>query len=340
MHDLLVSQNAEPRNRALTATPSEPVRRLDPPRVAPVLVLEDVSKWYGPVIGVNQVSLELGPGITGLVGHNGAGKSTLLQLAAGLIAPDLGRVLVCGVNAATPAAKRHVGFCPDLDQFFEDMTGRAFLMTIAQLNGYARAEAARRVQEMLELVNMNQSADRPLSSYSKGMRQRIKLAQAILHDPALVLLDEPLSGVDPVGRRDLVAVFLKLSRQGKCLLVSSHELDELEKLTDRVAIMAAGRIAAVGTRTQIRELLDQHPHAIRIVCDRCTELAQTALTWQDVVGIERVGDELLIRTTSPARFFERVSHFVLEEHVEIQRLETLDESTADVLQYLLGGKRA
>src|SRR5262245_42491577 len=165
----------------------------------PPLLFEHVSKWYGPVIGVNQVTLELRPGITGLVGANGAGKSTLLRLATGQLRPDLGRVRVLGRDAWSAAAKRHVGYCPELDAFYEEMSGRKFVEAMARLYGFTAREARRRTEEVLEFVGMADRADRRLRGYSKGMRQRIKVAQALVHDPQLLVLDEPLSGVDPVG---------------------------------------------------------------------------------------------------------------------------------------------
>jgi ABC-2 type transport system ATP-binding protein len=304
----------------------------------PVLLFDRVSKWYGPVIGINQVTLELRPGITGLVGHNGCGKSTLLRLAAGQIRPDLGSVQIAGHDAWTADAKRHIGYCPELDIFYEEMSGRRFVQTMARLVGYPRAEALQRTEETLELVGMNDRADRRIAGYSKGMRQRIKLAQALLHDPELLLLDEPLSGIDPIGRRESIDLFKELSRRGKCLLISSHELDELEKLTDHVAIMAAGRIAAVGTLTQIRDLLDDHPLSIRIASDQDRLLATALLELDEVVGIDRLDGYLLIRAKTPRRFFQRLGEIVLDRMIEIRHLETLDESTRDVLGYLLGGK--
>ncbi len=303
-----------------------------------MLLFHHVSKWYGPVIGINQVTLELHPGITGLVGHNGSGKSTLLRLAAGQMKPDLGTVSVAGVPAWNSEAKRHIGYCPELDTFYEEMSGRRFVQTMARLVGYTRAETIRRTESTLELVGMRDRADRPVGGYSKGMRQRIKLAQALLHDPELLLLDEPLSGIDPIGRRESIELFRELSARGKCLLISSHELDELEKLTDHIAIMSAGRIAAVGTLTQIRELLDDHPLTIRIACDRNRELACILLEWDDVVGVDRDGVYLRVRARNPRRFFRQLGETVLDRMLEIQHLETLDESTQDVLGYLLGGK--
>lgn len=306
-----------------------------------VLFFDHVSKWYGPVIGANQVTLELRPGITGLVGHNGSGKSSLMRLAAGQTKPDLGRVLVCGHDAWSAEAKRHVGYCPELDIFYEEMSGRRFVETMARLMGFPRATARARTAEVLELVGMTARADRALAGYSKGMRQRIKLAQALIHEPELLLLDEPLSGIDPIGRREAVTLFKELARRGMCLLISSHELEELEKLTDQVAIMAAGRIAAVGTVTTIRDLLDQHPLTIRIRSPQQRRLAELLLGCDNVVGLDRVAGEetLIVRAANPRRFFRAIADLAINETIEIHHLEALDESTHDVLGYLLGGRR-
>ncbi|MCI0463247.1 MAG: ATP-binding cassette domain-containing protein, partial [Gemmataceae bacterium] len=219
------------------------------------------------------------------------------------------------------------------------MSGRRFVETMARLCGYPRAEARRRAGEVLELVGMAGRADGRLRGYSKGMRQRIKLAQALLHDPELLLLDEPLSGIDPIGRRESLGLFLELARRGKCLLVSSHELEELEKLTDHVAIMARGRVAAIGALPQIRDLLDNHPLSIRIDCDQPRKLAAALLDLEDVAGVELAhGDTLLVRARNPRRFFRELTGLVLEEHFEVRHLETLDDSTQAILGYLLGGR--
>jgi ABC-2 type transport system ATP-binding protein len=322
---------------------------------APVLLCQRVSKWYGPVIGVNQVTLELRPGITGLVGSNGAGKTTLMRLITGHLRPDLGRVEVMGRNAWAAAAKRHVGYCPEVDAFYEEMSGRQFVEAMARLSGYAAAEARRRAAAALESVGMGGRAERRLGGYSKGMRQRVKLAQALLHDPELLVLDEPLSGIDPVGRAEFIALFRALAAQGKCLLISSHELDELQKLTDHVAVMARGRIAAVGSVAQIRDRLDDHPLAVRVDVargpeesgrDRRRDLAGALLRFPDVIGVELLEDEpgeegvgrLLVHTRNPRAFFQDLSRLVLEECYDVRRLETLDESAEAVLGYLLGGR--
>jgi ABC-2 type transport system ATP-binding protein len=328
----------------------------------PVLLCQRVSKWYGPVIGVNQVTLELRSGITGLVGSNGAGKSTLMRLITGQLRPDLGRVEVYGHDAWSTASRRHVGYCPEVDVFYEEMSGRQFVEAMARLCGSPRREAHRRTEAVLERVGMAGRAERCVRGYSKGMRQRIKLAQALLHDPELLVLDEPLSGIDPVGRAEFIRLFRDLAEQGKCLLISSHELEELEKLTDHIAIMAHGRIAAVGTVAQIRDRLDNHPLLIRIDVkktaphangqataegDEQRRLASALLKLRDVVGVELldcrpedVVEPVLVRARNPQRFFQELTRLVLEEWYEISRLETLDDSTQAVLGYLLRGRSA
>jgi ABC-2 type transport system ATP-binding protein len=306
----------------------------------PLLLFQHVSKWYGPVLGVNQVTLELRGGITGLVGANGAGKSTLMRLATGQLRPDIGSVWVCGRAAWRAEAKRHVGYCPDVDAFYEEMSGRQFVETMARLCGFPWRQARQRTADVLALVGMGGRAERRLRGYSKGMRQRIKLACALVHDPELLILDEPLNGVDPIGRKELLGLFRDLAGNGKCLLISSHELEELEKLTDHVAIMARGRIAAVGNLAQIRELLDHHPLSVQVACDQPRSLAGVLLGLVDVVGVDLGdGDTLVVRARNPQRFFRDFARLVLEEDLQIRHLEALDDSARAIVGYLLGGRR-
>jgi ABC-2 type transport system ATP-binding protein len=321
----------------------------------PILSCQKVSKWHGPVIGLNQVTLLLHGGITGLVGPNGAGKSTLMRIITGQSRPDLGQVSVCGTDAWSARARRHVGYCPDTDVFFEEMSGRQFVEAMARLCGYRAAEARARSEEALKVVGMADRANRRLRGYSKGMRQRIKLAQALLHDPELLVLDEPLSGIDPVGRWEMVELFQALAQQGKCLLISSHELDELEKLTDHVAIMVRGRIAGIGTVADIRDRLNHRPLTIRLDVQRSAEAADrnssegpraflaALVRLPDVLAVEVMEEadafsRVQVRARNPRRFFQELTRLVLEEWYEIRHLETLDDSTHAVLGYLLGGQ--
>jgi ABC-2 type transport system ATP-binding protein len=349
MPDLLESSDPRGRNHPVEVQAAQPEavpaafgKTVPRPqaRQAPALLFDRVSKWYGPVIGVNLVTLELRGGVTGLVGANGAGKSTLLRLAAGLLRPDIGRVDICGRDAWSAKAKRQIGYCPDTDSFYEDMSGRQFVETMARLEGYRLPDARLRAAQALELVGMADRARRQLRAYSKGMRQRVKLAQALVRDPAVLILDEPLSGVDPIGRQEILALLAELADQGKCLLVSSHELEELEKLTDHIAIMTRGRIAAVGTLAQIRGLLDQHPLTVRVCCDRPRDLAATLMAMDHVVSVE-IGDNgaVIARVRNPQHFFRDLPRLVLEEQYEVRHLETLDDSAHAVLTYMLRGRQ-
>jgi len=302
-----------------------------------LLLFEQASKWYGSVLALNQVTLELTGGITGLVGANGAGKSTLIRLATGQLRPTLGAVSIRGVPAADWRARRLVGYCPDIDAFYEDMSGRAFVRSMAQLCGYTPNETRRRTENALEQVGMTDRADRKLQGYSKGMRQRIKLAQALLHDPELLVLDEPLSGIDPIGRQELLELFQRLAARGKCLLISSHELEALEKLTNHVAIMARGRIAAVGALQRIRELLDDYPTSVRVGVPNPREAARLFLALPDTIAVDIEESSVVVKAHHPKRFFADLGRLVVAERLEIGSLEPLDESAHAILGYLLGG---
>ena len=319
-----------------------PLRPLGTPAPPALLRFEDVSKWYGPVLALNQVWFPLHAGITGLVGANGAGKSTLIKLATGMVRPTLGRVTVAGVDAGDPRARRLVGYCPDHDAFYEDLTGRQFVHTMAKLCGFGRAEARDRTEAVLDRVGMTGRADRKLRGYSKGMRQRVKLAQALLNDPKLLILDEPLSGVDPVGRQELLDVFRGLAEQGKALLISSHELEELEKLTDEVIVMARGRIADRGTVSAIRDRLDNFPLTVRIDTPSPRRLARSLLAdgMPEVLACEldpADARSLLVKVQRPREFFARFGRLAVDEMLDVTRFEPLDDSAHAVLGYLLGG---
>ncbi len=304
--------------------------------LAPLVEFREVSKWYGPVIGVNEVSFELGAGITGLLGANGAGKTTLIKLLAGQLRPSLGEVSVCGVRAWSAAAKSHVGYCPDVDAFYEEMSGRAFVRTMARLHGFDRRAAQERTEAALAEVGMLDRADRRLRGYSKGMRQRIKLAQALVHDPDIIVVDEPLNGIDPVGRRELMELFRSLTSRGKTLLVSSHILDEMDTLADRVLFMGRGRLLASGTLKEIRDMLDNYPLHVRINSDRARDLASRIVHWELVRGVEVRGtDELWLQVHRPSEFFPRFTNLVVDEGFEIERLQTTDASAGAIFDYVM-----
>ena len=298
--------------------------------------LTGVSKWYGPVMGVNDVTLRLAPGITGLVGPNGAGKSTLMKLLTGQLRPSLGSVRVHGRNAWSAAAKSHLGYCPDVDAFYEEMSGRSFVRTIAQLHGFSRRQAERRTEEVLADVAMTDRAARPLGSYSKGMRQRIKLAQALVHDPQILVLDEPLNGVDPVGRAEMTGLFRRLVAAGKVILLSSHILEDMDRLADHILFISHGRILASGSLSQIREMLDDQPLKIRLGAPNARRLAARLLEWDFVRAVEMEGDgELVVQVRQPKRFFGLIADLAVDEGFAIDRLQVRDASTEAVFHYLM-----
>jgi ABC-2 type transport system ATP-binding protein len=298
------------------------------------LTFEHVTKFYGPVIGVNDISCRVGPGITGLLGSNGAGKSTLLKLASGQLRPTLGRVTLGEHDAWSTAAKRVLGYSPDINQFYEEMTGFEFVWTLARLHGYTRREARERTLRAIEEVGMADRSGRRIAGCSHGMRQRIKLAQAIVHDPEILLLDEPMTGIDPGGRREFGDLLSKLAERGKTILVSSHLLAEVEQLTDSILVISRGRILAWGTLAEIRAMLDDQPFQVEIGSTAPRRWAERLVTAEDVEAVELRGDRLTVRTREPQKFFALVNRLALEENLPIERLATLDDSADAVFGYL------
>jgi ABC-2 type transport system ATP-binding protein len=303
---------------------------------APVAEFRSVTKWYGAVIGVNDIDLTVGPGITGLLGPNGAGKTTLIKLLTGQLRPSLGQILVRGELAWSAAAKRFIGYCPDVDAFYEEMSGRTFVRTMARLHGMDRRTAAERTEVALAEVGMSDRADRTLRGCSKGMRQRIKLAQALVHDPQILIVDEPLNGVDPVGRRELMELFRRFRERGKAVLVSSHILDEMELLAEQVVFMGRGRVLAVGTLPEIRNMLAERPQRIRIRSSQARELATQLIPWSQVRSVDLpTENELSLEVHRPDEFFRRFAALAVECNWNLSSLETTDTSAEAVFEYVM-----
>jgi len=298
------------------------------------LTFSHVTKFYGPVIGVNDVCCTIGPGITALFGANGAGKSTLMKLASGQLRPSQGDVRIGTLRAWSSRAKRHVGFCPDLNRFYEEMSGREFVYVMARLSGYSAREANRRTDDALEEVGMTARGNRKLAGCSHGMRQRIKLAQAMVHDPSILLLDEPTSGIDPGGRHDISELLARLAQRGKTILVSTHILREVESLANSILMVSAGRLIASGTLAEIRNLLDSQPFTVRIVTDDPRRLAALLVEVPVVQSIQLRLDTLLVRTINPAYFFSELGNLVRQHGIEVRHLETLDTGAGAVFDYL------
>ena len=304
----------------------------------PIVVFDGVSKWYDNVIGINKLTLRIPPGVTGLLGPNGAGKSTLLQLATGQLRPSQGEVRVLGqVVWNNPALNRRIGLCPEQDAFYEWMTGWDFVRTCARLSGLGRADAAAAAEFALERVRMTDNMNRAIRGYSKGMRQRTKIAQALVHDPDVLFLDEPLTGTDPVARRELMDIILRLAQEGKSVLVSSHVLYEVQTITPNIILLNHGRLVAEGHLRQIRDLIDKYPHRIVLVCDNFRALATRVVTWDDVEGVKVLGQErsLVVETHAPDRFYSRLPELSLTDGTAIQEVYSDDDNLEAVFKYLV-----
>lgn len=309
-----------------------------PPALTPVVEFDGVSKWYGNVIGLNKLTLRVPPGVTGLLGPNGAGKSTLLQLATGQLRPSQGSVRVLGHRVwNNPALMRHVGLCPEQDAFYEWMTGYDFVRTCARLSGLGRRQANAATEKALSAVGMLESMRRPIRGYSKGMRQRTKLAQALVHEPRVLLLDEPFTGTDPLARRDLLQAIRALEGTGRSVLVSSHVLHEVEALTPNVILLHRGRLVAEGQVRQIRELIDAHPHRIVLVCDDYRALAAKLVRWDDVEAVTVLRDKraVLVETRRPDAFYARLPAVSLDPGTALREVYSEDDNLEAVFKYLV-----
>jgi ABC-2 type transport system ATP-binding protein len=309
-----------------------------PAAVTSVVVFEGVSKWYGNVIGLNKLTLRIGPGVTGLLGPNGAGKSTLLQLATGQLYPSQGTVRVLGQPVwNNPALMRHIGLCPEQDAFYEWMTGFSFVHTCARLTGLGRRVAHDAAGRALATVGMTEHMNRAIRGYSKGMRQRTKLAQALVHDPRVLFLDEPFTGTDPVGRHDLIEVIRGLGTAGRSVVVSSHILHEVRSLTPNIVLLHRGRLVAEGHVRQIRDLIDAHPHRIVLVSDRYRALAAQVVGWDDVEGVKVMDRQqaVLVETRKPDAFYGRLPALASDGGASIREVYSEDDNLEAVFKYLV-----
>ncbi len=303
--------------------------------VAP-LEYRRASRWYGPVIALNDVTTVVPPGVTGLLGPNGAGKSTFLKLAAGQLAPSQGEVRVLGQTAwGHPENFHRVGLCPETDAFWEGLTGLQFLVALLRLTGYDEAECRRRAEAALDQVALLDAKDRRLGGYSKGMRQRVRMAQALAHDPQVLLLDEPLSGMDPVNRRRVVDLVKRLGREGKTVVVSSHILHEVEAMTRRVLLIHNGRILAEGDVREIRDLLDEHPHTVALRARDPRALARAVVGQAHVLSLTFGGDGewLTVQTSRPDEFYGALHEAAVAAGVS--EMYATDEDLESVFRYLL-----
>ena len=306
----------------------------------PLIELEHVTKLYGTVIGVNDFTARLEPGAYGLVGPNGAGKSTLLNLLTGQLVPNRGRVRVFGANPnQNSELLSKTGFCPGYEGLYSTTSGLDWVTLLLQLHGPPYRAARARAQECMELVGMEHGMNRPISTYSRGMRQRTKLAQAMAHKPTLMILDEPFSGLDPVGRAEMTAVLREFVEEGNSIVIASHVLHEIEALTDNFLLICGGRLLASGTAAEVNQLLFETPSEVELTCDR-PEYLGGVLLQQELVRsasvITRDGAEILILQTLNARELGTALPGIIADHsINVVRMTTVDESLQALFNSLM-----
>jgi len=304
---------------------------------APIVDAASLSKWYGQVIGLNDVTVSVPPGVTGLLGPNGAGKSTFMKLMTGQLKPSKGSIQVLGAPIwANPALFARIGFCPEQDAFYDRMTGLEWVTALVRLNGFAADRADAAARRALETVDLMDAANKKIGAYSKGMRQRVKLAQAIVHEPELLILDEPLSGMDPIARRRTIRLIRDWGREGRSIIVSSHILHEIESMTANVLLINNGRILAEGNVHQIRELIDEHPHTVSIRSANPRALARHLLGFDDVLSLRVEGGAIVVQTALPDEFYARVTALAASGEVgPIDEVTSPDDNLQAVFSYLV-----
>ena len=304
-----------------------------------LIIFDNVSKFYGEILGVNRVNLQIAPGITSLVGPNGAGKSTLMNLMTGLLRPTRGSIKLLGVPTDQPEQLfRKVGYCTQFDSFPRGITGREFINSFLLVHGFDRKRANELSQVALERVTLVDAADRKVAAYSKGMRQRIRLAQSIAHQPSVLILDEPLNGLDPMVRSETIALFRKLAADGLHLLISSHILHEVDMMSDRVVLVNNGYIVAEGNIHGVRDEMEEHPMQILIRCDQPAKLAAYVFAQNHVVEARLHDDKggLFVKTRDADGFYLLLNRAVASGEVNIESIAPVDDDLSAVYQYLIG----
>ena len=304
---------------------------------APVVVADRVSKWYGQVIGLNDISVEVGPGVTGLLGPNGAGKSTFLKLITGQLKPSKGTVQVLGESVwGNPSLFFRLGYCPEQDSFYERMTGLEWVAALTRLNGLSDTDATAAARRALGMVDLFDAADKKIGAYSKGMRQRVKLAQAVVHTPDLLVLDEPLAGMDPIARRKMVRLIKDWGRAGKSVLVSSHILHEIEAMTSTILLINNGRILAEGNIHTIRDLIDEHPHKVKIRASDTRGIARAFLSHDDVLSLQFEDGAVVVETAKPDAFYGRLTEVAATGALgDVYEITSPDDNLQAVFDYLV-----
>ena len=304
-----------------------------------VIEAKNLSKWYGNVLGLNDVSLQIEQGITGLLGPNGAGKSTFLKLITGQIKPKIGQVFIKGQKVRNNYSLfSEIGFCPEQDTFYEEMTGLEFLLRLLKLYNFSSSEIEAKAQQALEIVELTKDKDRVIRAYSRGMRQRLKFAQAIAHDPEILILDEPLNGLDPLGRRKIIRLIKEYRKKGKTIIASSHILPEIEAMTKNIILIHQGKVFAQGDIHYIRDLIDTHPHIIAIKCDKPRLLAEKIIHMDYVLKVNFIPSQnsFLVETNNRDKFFNLLPSLFMENKIEVEEITSPDDNLQAVFDYLVG----
>ena len=306
-----------------------------------LITFSNVSRFYGEVLGINKVSLAIPPGITSLVGPNGSGKTTLMNLMTGLIRPTQGEIDVLGIAPSHPEALcRIIGYCAQFDAFPKGITGYQFIYSFLRMFGFSNGECDERTRNSLQLAGLTDAANRPVAAYSKGMRQRIKLAQSIAHDPKVIVLDEPLNGLDPLARAEAIALFRQWGDKGCHVIVSSHILHEVDRISDQVILLSHGYVVAEGQIQGVRSEVKEQPMQILVRCDQPNRLAARLFEQDHVVEAKVAGDGkgLLLRTRDADRFYLLLNRVVLESGMEVESVAPADDDVNSVYQYLIGAE--
>ncbi len=302
-----------------------------------VVRAENLSKWYGQVIGLNDITITIGGGVTGLLGPNGAGKSTLLKLITGQLKPSKGTVKILGEPVwGNPGIFLRMGVCPEQDAFYDRMTGHEWVTALLRLHGFSDRAAADSAMAALEQVDLKDAANKRIGAYSKGMRQRVKLAQALAHEPELLVLDEPLSGMDPLARRKTIRLLRSWAAQGRNVIVSSHVLHEVEALTSDILLMHHGRVLAEGNVHQIRDLIDEHPHTVCLRSRHPRALATMLVANEDVLSVRFEEDAVFVQTAKPDAFYARITEMAANDSDgDIYEVTSPDDNLQAVFEYLV-----
>ena len=304
-----------------------------------LIVFENVSKFYGDVLGVNRVTLAIEPGITSLVGPNGAGKTTLMNLMAGLLRPTKGTIRVLGLSPADPEKfYAAIGYCTQFDSFPKGLSGYQLISSMLAVHGYSPHEARAKAWAAIEKVGMAEAAARRIAGYSKGMRQRIKFALAIAHDPKVLILDEPLNGLDAMARAEVIELFRNCSESGMHVIISSHILHEVDIISDRIVMVSSGYVVAEGDIQGVRSEMEDHPMQILIRCDRPSLVAALIFQQDSVVEakIHSDGQGLLVATRNADRFYRLFNRIVLDNNISVEAVAPADENVYSVYEYLIG----